>query len=240
MEWKVLYLTGLQIKELLRDCQPNKELISLEFDSTKVIVEFRPSLETRPSKLGELDISRETKNLTLNINHHVYVGMKLRGQKELNLYLYNRNEAEKQWSKHQDAVQRVDFQVDLQGDLQVDLPSLDVLEKRAKAERYRQYFGQPEPDHMEKGQVQVQLKGPHHPLEYKLNPVHMVGSQWLVRVEPESVNSVLLDDQPGEVIDQYLVAAHVGLNPSGRALSVRATTLMPNKLCLGKAVDNKV
>ena len=30
-----------------------------------------------------------------------------------------------------------------------------------------------------------------------------------------------------------MVAAHVGLNPSWRALTVRGTTLMPNKLCLG-------
>ena len=86
---------------------------------------------------------------------------------------------------------------------------------------------------MEKGQTQIQLRGPYHPLEYKLNPIHMVGSQWLVRVEPESVNSVLLDDQPDEAVDQFMVAAHIGLNPSGRALMVRATTLMPNKLCLG-------
>ena len=50
-----LYMTGFpsdqsqfgqlyasQIKELFRDSQPNKEMISLEFDHTKVIVEFKP------------------------------------------------------------------------------------------------------------------------------------------------------------------------------------------------------
>ena len=66
-----------------------------------------------------------------------------------------------------------------------------------------------------------------------MNSVHGLGSKWLVRVEQESVNSVLLDDQPQETVDQYVVAAHVGMNPSGKCLMVRSTTLMPNKLCLG-------
>ena len=118
-----LYMTGFpsdqsqfgqlyasQIKELFRDSQPNKEMISLEFDHTKVIVEFKPhrrSQEVNAGRLGDLELSRQTKNLTLNINHHVYVGLKLRGQKELNLYLYSIDEADKQWRKHQEAVRRL-------------------------------------------------------------------------------------------------------------------------------------
>ena len=34
------------------------------------------------------------------------------------------------------------------------------------------------------------------------------------------MNSVLLDDQPDDLIDQYFVAAHVGLNQSKTALMV--------------------
>ena len=84
-----------------------------------------------------------------------------------------------------------------------------------------------------KTKSQVYLKGPYHPLEYSLHSATQMGSQKMVRVEPESVNSVLLDDQPEDHIDQWLVAAHIGLNRSGSALQVRGTTLMPNKLGLG-------
>lgn len=77
--------------------------------------------------------------------------------------------------------------------------------------------------------VEVVLKGPFHPLEYNLSSCHRIGSQKVVRVEHESVNSVLLDDQPNDPIDQWSVAAHVGMNPSGTALQARSVTLMPNR-----------
>ena len=41
---------------------------------------------------------------------------------------------------------------------------------------------------------------------------------------------MLIDDHPEEPVDQYLVAGHVGLNPSATALMARSTTMMPNKL----------
>ena len=472
-----LYLTGFpseqasfgqlyasQIKELFRDSQPNKERISLEFDHTKIIVEFQQERQRAsglPNRLGDVDVTAETKNLTLNINHHVYVALKMR-QKELNLYLYSLDVADKQWRKHQEAVRRLGeasksrevtvfeaigqveppsvevsevkievthvnhpnsfwvvyndretvqkqqevheaidiwlkyaqdepscivqnfsrvvsgnvylapyndeyyrarvdgvdessnyvtcFFIDFGNTETVMLEELIVLSKKGLTElgdhglpliktpalaiecslalirpnairsnseedwapqaiqafdrmlqrpeqegkkviaeihatstsgphysplltvvlfqtmndctkrtsinkqfldlvdekgrpyaeptqeyhrhrtdsssvassfqqaewhrmkverqRHRQYFGSSfrgdasftQLDHMEKGQTQIQLKGPYHPLEYKLNPIHRVGSQWIVRVEPESVNSVLLDDQPEEIV----------------------------------------
>ena len=44
---------------------------------------------------------------------------------------------------------------------------------------------------------------------------------------------MLIDDHPEEAVDQYLVAGHVGLNPSATALMARSTTMMPNKLGIG-------
>ena len=40
------------------------------------------------------------------------------------------------------------------------------------------------------------------------------------------MNSVLLDDQPDDLIDQYFVAAHVGLNQSKTALMVSSQLLI--------------
>ena len=59
-----------------------------------------------------------------------------------------------------------------------------------------------------------------HPLEYKLNSVHRIGTSKRTIVEPESVNSILLDAQPNDEVDQYCAAAHVGLNQSKNALMV--------------------
>ena len=47
-------------------------------------------------------------------------------------------------------------------------------------------------------------------------------------------NSIIfLDDHPEDIIDQFVVAAHVGMNPTGTALMARSTSMMPNKLGLG-------
>merc|ERR1712008_317032 len=78
------------------------------------------------------------------------------------------------------------------------------------------------PEHLKMSECQ--LKGPFHPLEFKLTSAHQVGGQRIVHVEPESVNSVLLDDHPEDTIDQFLVAAHVGMNPTGNALMARSSS----------------
>ena len=72
-----------------------------------------------------------------------------------------------------------------------------------------------------KGYVELNLKGPHHPLEYTLHSAHKMGSGRTVRVETESVNSVLLDEQPEDIVDQWFLAWHVGMNPTGTRLSNR-------------------
>ena len=54
--------------------------------------------------------------------------------------------------------------------------------KRAKEERYRQYFGDSSEQvhHTEKGQVQVQLKGPHHPLEVLNSQFYFLSSKYVM------------------------------------------------------------
>ena len=101
--------------------------------------------------------------------------------------------------------------------------------KRKIEERQKQYYGliQPlngstsafdgsndinfDPNTPEHSKMsKCQLKGPFHPLEFRLTSAHKVGGQRIVNVDPESVNSVLLDDHPEDTINQFLVAAHVG------------------------------
>ena len=55
------------------------------------------------------------------------------------------------------------------------------------------------------------LKGPFNPLEMKIygKVQSLLGKA--IRVEEDSVNAVLLDDQPGDAHERVLVAASVGL-----------------------------
>lgn len=106
--------------------------------------------------------------------------------------------------------------------------------KEMLEERQKMYFGfNPSWNINETGHVETILKGPYHPLEFNISSAHRVGDQKPVRIEMDSVNSVLLDDHPTDTNDQWLVAAHVGLNPAGSTLLARSTTFMPNRPGLG-------
>lgn len=72
----------------------------------------------------------------------------------------------------------------------------------------------------------VQLKGPYSPLEMKVCGLvqSIVGAN--VRVDGESVNAVMLDDNPEDPHARLLVAGHV--LQSGANVKVSQTTLMPN------------
>ena len=71
------------------------------------------------------------------------------------------------------------------------------------------------------------LLGPFSPLEHKVVCLHRQGSGKLATVDPESVNSVMLNQAPGDMFDQYMVAAQVGVNPSGETLVLRGTSWLP-------------
>ena len=85
-------------------------------------------------------------------------------------------------------------------------------------------------DNRDKRTIDVWLKGPDHPLLYKVSAVHRVGTGKEAIVEQDSVNSVLLERFPNDDHDQWLVAAHVGMSQSGNALLLRNTTFLPNQV----------
>ena len=89
----------------------------------------------------------------------------------------------------------------------------------------------------EAGQQQLTVKqpltGPYSPLEHKVICLHRHGATKMASVEQDSVNSVLLNQSPGDSYDQYLVAAHVGMNPSGETLQLRNTSWLPARPGLG-------
>ena len=81
--------------------------------------------------------------------------------------------------------------------------------------------------------VTTDVRGPTHPLEFKVLSAHRQGSTKPARVEPDSVNSVLLDRCPNDKWDQWLVAADVNMNASASSLLLRATNFMPNSPGMG-------
>ena len=78
-----------------------------------------------------------------------------------------------------------------------------------------------------KNGCRLPLAGPFSPLEHKVVCLHRQGSGKLATVDPESVNSVMLNQAPGDMFDQYMVAAQVGVNPSGETLVLRGTSWLP-------------
>ncbi|XP_012255284.2 probable ATP-dependent RNA helicase spindle-E [Athalia rosae] len=74
----------------------------------------------------------------------------------------------------------------------------------------------------------VRLKGPYSPLEMELVNLVSAGRTKKIIIEPNSVNSVLLDTDPADCHERLLVAGVVSQNVTGERLCLRNTTLMPN------------
>ena len=55
-----------------------------------------------------------------------------------------------------------------------------------------------------------------------------IGGMRPARIERDSVNSVVVDNEPQDKHERMMVAARVALNPSGSACVAKETTLMPN------------
>merc|ERR1719361_2911145 len=82
--------------------------------------------------------------------------------------------------------------------------------------------------------LQAQLRGPNHPLEITLQCVHRMGRTKNIKIESDSVNSILLDRSlPGEIHDVWCVAHEVSMNPASTNLQLRSTNMMPNRAGLG-------
>ncbi|XP_015515166.1 probable ATP-dependent RNA helicase spindle-E [Neodiprion lecontei] len=74
----------------------------------------------------------------------------------------------------------------------------------------------------------VKLRGPYSPLEMDLINLVSAGRAKKINIEPNSVNSVLLDTDPADYHERLLIAGTVGQSVSGERLNLRNTTLMPN------------
>eukprot|EP00095_Tigriopus_kingsejongensis_P001771 maker-scaffold339_size202159-snap-gene-1.20 protein:Tk01771 transcript:maker-scaffold339_size202159-snap-gene-1.20-mRNA-1 annotation:"atp-dependent rna helicase tdrd9" len=83
----------------------------------------------------------------------------------------------------------------------------------------------------------INLKGPNHPLEAKVSHLTKVGESKEVRIEPDSVNAILLDQNPGDDHDHWMVAAFVGLTPDGDKVMARSTTFLPFHHGLGSILS---
>ncbi|KAL9952201.1 hypothetical protein ACROYT_G039416 [Oculina patagonica] len=85
-------------------------------------------------------------------------------------------------------------------------------------------------DEMNRNDVvtKVTLRGPESPIEMGFYSITSIGRLRSVRVEQNSVNSVILNDQPHDPHQRFLVAANISINATGSTVVARDTTLMPN------------
>ncbi|XP_015753856.1 PREDICTED: putative ATP-dependent RNA helicase TDRD9 [Acropora digitifera] len=82
----------------------------------------------------------------------------------------------------------------------------------------------------------VSLRGPESPIEMSFYSTTNIGRLRSVRIEQSSVNSVILNDQPQESHQRFLVAANIGINSSGStvvaSLKHGCGGLSPDKLLI--------
>lgn len=77
------------------------------------------------------------------------------------------------------------------------------------------------------------LRGPFSPLEMTVHPMVDICRLRSVKIDPISVNSVLLDTDSHQINERYLVAASVS---DANELTAHATTMMPNIRAFGPLV----
>ncbi|XP_039282200.1 ATP-dependent RNA helicase TDRD9 isoform X2 [Nilaparvata lugens] len=70
------------------------------------------------------------------------------------------------------------------------------------------------------------LKGPFSPLEMKIHGCLRTTINKCISIESDSINSVLLDEQPDNPHDRMVVAAHVSRSAGGQRLNLRHTTVI--------------
>lgn len=73
----------------------------------------------------------------------------------------------------------------------------------------------------------IYLTGPTNPLEVNFSSMTLSGRQRVVKVDPDSVNCVAVDDDPRNPFSRLLVASFIGLNAAGNTMVARNTTIMP-------------
>ncbi|RUS84472.1 hypothetical protein EGW08_007768 [Elysia chlorotica] len=73
----------------------------------------------------------------------------------------------------------------------------------------------------------VNLTGPTNPLEASFSSMTLSGRQRVVRIDPDSVNCVAIDDDPRNKFSRLMVASFIGLNSAGNTMVARNTTILP-------------
>ncbi|KAK3092629.1 hypothetical protein FSP39_005160 [Pinctada imbricata] len=74
---------------------------------------------------------------------------------------------------------------------------------------------------------EVRLNGPHNAYELSFYSMTNVGRLRAAKIDPDSVNSVAIDDEPESPHSRMMCAGYVGLNPSASAMIARDTTILP-------------
>lgn len=73
----------------------------------------------------------------------------------------------------------------------------------------------------------IRIKGPFSPIETTLYGLS-TNSAGNPQIETESVNHVLLENEPNDMSEKHLVAVSANQNDEHSSITVRQTTLMPN------------
>lgn len=73
----------------------------------------------------------------------------------------------------------------------------------------------------------IELRGPYSPLEISYFGMTNIGIRKRIRVERDSINYVMLDDDPMSPTSRFMVAAEISLNEEGNTMILRKTSLMP-------------
>lgn len=84
----------------------------------------------------------------------------------------------------------------------------------------------PPPDQL--CQETIELKGPISPVDTTISALIQEGIYRETSIDPASVNSVILNNDPQEHTDKYMVAASVLQKEASNSLMARYTTLMPS------------
>lgn len=74
----------------------------------------------------------------------------------------------------------------------------------------------------------ITLRGPLNPLEINVYPMTTIGIRKTVSIDPHSVNSVLLENEPNDISNKYLVAVSISEEERNDKIVLRHTTLMPH------------
>ena len=75
--------------------------------------------------------------------------------------------------------------------------------------------------------LKITLRGPFSPYELNFNSITASGRARCTRIERDSVNSVLVCEEPQDKYLRFMVAATITMNPTGSTLNARDTCLLP-------------